>query len=69
MEKVGRRQEGVWKEWAQRYERALSDIFELQDEITETIVGAILPELSRAERERAKSKKPEILQTNSEKHV
>ena len=44
--------------WARRYDRELADIFELQDEITETIVGAIEPELGKAERERAKSKKP-----------
>ena len=38
-------------------DRELADIFELQDEITETILGAIEPELGKAERERAKSKK------------
>jgi adenylate cyclase len=42
--------------WAQTYDRALSDIFAVQDEITQTIVGGILPELSRAERERARIK-------------
>jgi TolB-like protein/Tfp pilus assembly protein PilF len=42
--------------WAQSYDRALSDIFSVQDEITQTIVGAIEPELSRAERERARIK-------------
>jgi adenylate cyclase len=45
--------------WAQRYDRVLSDVFEVQDELTATIVGAIEPELNRAERERAKSKRPE----------
>lgn len=40
--------------WARSYDRALADIFALQDEITQTIVGAIEPELSRAERERAR---------------
>ncbi len=44
--------------WARRYDRELADIFELQDEITETIVGAIEPELGKAEPKRAKSKKP-----------
>jgi TolB-like protein/Flp pilus assembly protein TadD len=39
--------------WARSYDRALPDIFALQDEITHTIVGAIEPELGRAERERA----------------
>lgn len=42
--------------WARSYDRALADIFSLQDEITQTIVGAIEPELGRAERERARIK-------------
>jgi adenylate cyclase len=42
--------------WARSYDRALSDIFSVQDEITQTIVGGILPELGRAERERARIK-------------
>ena len=44
--------------WAERYDRDLSDIFALQDEMTQTIVGAIEPELSSAERERARRKPP-----------
>ena len=28
--------------WAERYDRDLQDIFSLQDEITETVVGAII---------------------------
>ncbi|MFQ5970990.1 MAG: adenylate/guanylate cyclase domain-containing protein [Alphaproteobacteria bacterium] len=47
--------------WAKRYDRELEDMFALQDEITETIVGAIEPELGKAERERARSKRPESL--------
>ena len=39
--------------WARSYDRALSDIFVVQDEMTQTLVGAIEPELGRAERERA----------------
>ncbi len=42
--------------WAKRYDRILEDVFELQDEITETIVAAIEPELELAERERAHRK-------------
>jgi adenylate cyclase len=42
--------------WARSYDRALSDIFAVQDEMTQTIVGAIEPELGRAERERARVK-------------
>lgn len=40
--------------WARSYDRALSDVFAMQDEMTQTIVGAIEPELGRAERERAR---------------
>jgi TolB-like protein len=47
--------------WAQRYEGALDDIFELQDRITESIVGAIGPELERAEMERAERKPTDSL--------
>lgn len=39
--------------WAERYDRELADIFDLQDEITDTIIGAVEPELSKAERSRA----------------
>jgi adenylate cyclase len=37
---------------AERYDRDLTDLFELQDEITSAIVGAIQPELLKFERER-----------------
>jgi adenylate cyclase len=47
--------------WAERYDRDLADIFELQDELTQTIAGAVEPELSAAERERAARKPPESL--------
>ena len=39
--------------WAERYDRELVDIFDLQDEITESIVQNIMPEISQAEIERA----------------
>jgi TolB-like protein len=42
--------------WARTYDRAVADIFAVQDEITQTIVAAIEPQLSRAERERARVK-------------
>ncbi|MDH3738232.1 MAG: tetratricopeptide repeat protein, partial [Alphaproteobacteria bacterium] len=42
--------------WAERYDRNLEDIFDLQDEITETIVGRIEPELAAAERHRVERK-------------
>ena len=42
--------------WAERFDRELADIFDVQDEITHTISGAIGPELSKAEQERARRK-------------
>jgi TolB-like protein/Flp pilus assembly protein TadD len=47
--------------WAERYDRDLEDIFAVQDEITDTIVAAIEPELGEVERERARRKRPENL--------
>lgn len=46
--------------WAGRAEGVLDDIFKLQDQITENVVGAIVPELERAEIERARRKPTEI---------
>src|SRR3954471_19247512 len=42
--------------WADRFEGTLDDVFELQDQITASVVGAIAPQLERAEIERAKRK-------------
>jgi adenylate cyclase len=47
--------------WAERYDRELDDIFALQDEITETIVAAIGPEIDQVERERAQRLPPDNL--------
>jgi adenylate cyclase len=47
--------------WAQHYDRELEDLFALQDEITQAIVGALEPELGAAERERARHKPPHNL--------
>nr|WP_218583988.1 winged helix-turn-helix domain-containing tetratricopeptide repeat protein [Pseudomonas akapageensis] len=47
--------------WAERFEGQLDDIFELQDQIAESVVGAIAPQLERAEIERAKRKPTESL--------
>jgi adenylate cyclase len=41
--------------WADRYDRELQDIFDLQDEITRTIVARVEPEVAAAERDRAVS--------------
>ena len=42
--------------WAERYNRDLEDVFEIQDEITQKIVGAITPELLAAEMHRVRRK-------------
>jgi TolB-like protein/tetratricopeptide (TPR) repeat protein len=42
--------------WADRFEGTIDDIFELQDQISASVVGAIAPQLERAEIERAKRK-------------
>ncbi|MEJ1934601.1 tetratricopeptide repeat protein, partial [Nostoc sp. NIES-2111] len=47
--------------WADRYDGALSDIFALQDRITEGVAGAIQPSILTAEIERARRKRPENL--------
>ena len=47
--------------WAERYDRELADIFAVQDEITETIVGAIAPKLHVAEITRSQDKAPSNL--------
>jgi len=40
--------------WAERYDRDLEDIFELQEEITRNVVGAIAPQIELAEVDRAR---------------
>ena len=47
--------------WAERYDYSVGDIFQLQDEITFSIVGAIEPNLRQAEIVRSKRKRPESL--------
>jgi tetratricopeptide (TPR) repeat protein len=37
--------------WAENYDRPTGDLFDLQDEITETITGVLVPALSNVERE------------------
>ena len=44
--------------WAERYDRDLADVFAVQDEITESIVAAIEPQLYAAENFRARRKPP-----------
>jgi adenylate cyclase len=47
--------------WAERYDRDLSDIFAVQDEITQHVVASIEPRLYAAENLRIETKPPESL--------
>jgi adenylate cyclase len=47
--------------WAERYDRDLSDIFAVQDEVTASVAGVIEPALAAAEQERVLRKPPERL--------
>src|SRR3954451_23821432 len=42
--------------WADRFDGGLEDVFDLQDEVTPSVIGAISPKLEQAEIERAKRK-------------
>jgi adenylate cyclase len=47
--------------WADRFDGSVEDVFDLQDKITQSIVGIIEPSLQRAEIERARRKRPDSL--------
>ena len=47
--------------WADRFDGDLANIFDLQDQVTASVVGAIAPKLEQAEIERAKRKPTESL--------
>jgi TolB-like protein/class 3 adenylate cyclase len=47
--------------WADRFDGSLEDIFDLQDQVTVSVVGAIAPKLEQAEIERAIRKPTESL--------
>jgi TolB-like protein/class 3 adenylate cyclase/Flp pilus assembly protein TadD len=47
--------------WADRFDGAIDDIFDLQDQVTASVVGAIAPKLEQAEIERARTKPTENL--------
>jgi len=47
--------------WAERFDGGLGDVFDLQDQVTESVVGAIAPAVEKAEIERAKRKPTESL--------
>ena len=47
--------------WAQRYDRKMDDLFELQDDIVASIASVVGPEITLAEIERARGKRPDDL--------
>ena len=47
--------------WADRFDGGIEDIFDLQDQVTANVVGAIAPRLEQAEIERAKRRPTESL--------
>ncbi len=47
--------------WADHFDGDLEDVFDLQDQVTASVIGAIAPRLERAEIERAKRKPTESL--------
>lgn len=47
--------------WGERYDRDLTDIFDLQDELTESLVARLSPELFAAEHARLKRRRPKNL--------
>lgn len=47
--------------WAHHFDGGVEDVFALQDEVSASVVGAILPKLERAEIERARRKPTESL--------
>jgi hypothetical protein len=47
--------------WTDRFDSSLADIFDLHDELATSVVGAIAPQLERAEIQRAKHKPTEKL--------
>ena len=47
--------------WAERYDRELDDIFEVQDDIVQRIAALVAPELAKAALKRSTSKQPQNL--------
>jgi adenylate cyclase len=47
--------------WAEHYDRTLDDVFAIQDEITESVIGCIQPEVYAAEHYRLKRKPTQTL--------
>ena len=47
--------------WAERYDRQLEDVFTMQDDLMLSVIGAIEPNLRKAEIERVRRKRPDSL--------
>ena len=47
--------------WADKFDGELKDVFEFQDQITETVVGIVEPSVQKSEIERSRRKRPESL--------
>ena len=47
--------------WADRFDGGIDDVFDLQDRITDKVIGIVEPSLHRSEIERARRKRPENL--------
>ena len=47
--------------WADKFDGGFDDVFELQDQITDKVIGIVEPSLQRSEIERARLKRPENL--------
>ncbi len=47
--------------WARNFDGAVADIFDVQDQITESVVAVVEPQIRHAELERSRQKRPESL--------
>jgi len=47
--------------WAEHYDGVVADVFDLQDQITASVIGSIQPSIRAAEIERARRKRPDNL--------
>src|SRR5271163_1991448 len=47
--------------WADKFDGALEDVFDFQDQITDRVVGVVEPSVRRLEIERSRHKRPESL--------
>ena len=47
--------------WADKFDGGLEDVFDLQDQITDKVVGIVEPSLRKTEIERSRRKRPESL--------